>query len=311
MAVVRSFVHVTLQKFLPALTCIALAAGPALPAGARDANPPFPISGKLSRSLQTVTGLNFLTERIAGAIAGIVLRHELGGKVKVKVRTFSLTDLVAGKFKSVDVTMERSAYRGVPLGSLHIEGPQPIWVRYLKHKGQKTGLLTPVMVKIEGTVSERQLAKALACELVASKLRMIKLDLPGLGEQQLQLLEPNVDFRPGTVAVQTLLVTQGADRETGVKLTVEGKPTLVGDARIVLEEMNVSSPDIESPQLFSSFAQQLLNPLVDFSKMDRRDHAFRMSKLKFSDDRLEFSGNLVLAPKQPALKVAAKERTKR
>ena len=297
------------RRLLP-LALGVLSAGMVVPAGARDANSPFPTSGKVSRTLQRVTGLNFLTERIASALASLVLRHELGGRIRVKVRTFSLTDLVAGKIKSIDVTMERSSYKGVPLGSLHIEGPQPIWVRYLKHKGQKTGLLTPVMVKIDGTVTERQLAKALACELVATKLRMIKLDLPGLGEQQLQLLAPDVDFRPGRVAVTTLLVTQGADKETGVNLTVEGKPTLVGDARIVLEGMKVSSPDIERPEQFSSFAEQLLNPLVDFSKMDRRDHAFRMSKLKFSDDRLEFSGNLVLAPRQPALKVAAKERTK-
>jgi hypothetical protein len=282
-----------------------------LPAAAKDASPPFAVAGGVSRTLQTVTGLNFLTERLAGGIAGLVLRHELGGCVKVKVRTFSFTDLVAGKIKSIDVTIERSSYKGVPLGSLHIAGRQPIWVRYLKRKGQKTGLLAPVMVTIEGTVSERQLAKALSCELVATKLRMIKLDLPGLGEQQLQLLEPSVDFRPDTVAVQTLLVTRGADPETGVKLTVEGKPNLVGDSKIVLESMSVSSPDIERPEQFSSFAEQLLNPLVDFSKMDRRDHAFRMSKLKFGDDRLEFSGNLVLAPRVPALTVADKGRTKR
>ncbi len=293
------------------LVSVCLAAGTAGPAFAKDSLPPFPISSNISRTLQTVTGVNLLTELIAGGVAAIVLRHELGGKVKVKVKTFSLTDLVAGKIKSIDVRVERSAYKGVPLGTLHIEGRQPIWVRYLKRHGKKAGILSPVMVKIEGTLSERQLAAALASERVASKLKMIKLDLPGLGEQQLQLLEPKVDFHADSVAVDTLLVTRGASRDTGVQLTVEGKPALVGDSRIVLEKMTVSSPDIESPELFSTFAQDLLNPLVDFARMDRRDHAFRMSKLEFADDRLEFSGSLVLAPRESQLTVAGKGRTKR
>lgn len=299
-----------LSGALALTACFFLVTGP-VPAGAEPAHtPPFPLGKKASRFLQKITGINFLTGFVASRVASSVVSHKLGGRVKVKVRTFSFTDLVAGKIKSLDVALDGSQYRGVPLGHLQIASQHPIWVRYRKRNGEKPGMLAPVLIKIQGSMAEKQLADALATQQIASKLRMIKLDLPGLGEQQLQLLEPQVDFRKSTVVVETLLVTQGASPETGVRLRVEGKPRLVGDSRIVLADMRVASPDIDSPEEFSSFFEKLLNPLVDFSRMDRRDHAFRMQKLKLTDDRAEFSGTLVLAPRNPPVAVADRKVTK-
>lgn len=258
---------------------------------------PFPIGSKFSRSVQKWTGLNFVCQLGASQVIARGLKLKLGGQIKVKIKIFSVTDLLAGKVKSVDARLVGSCYRGVPFGKLHVACAQPVWICYRKKRGTRPGVLSPTLINIEGDVSEVELGEALKTPRVSSALRMIKLNLPGLGAQQLQLLHPKVDLKENLVKVETVLITQGAGSETGVPLTVVGSPKLEGESKIVLQHLQVLSPDIPGQEEFSLFCQDLLNPLVDFCKMDRLDHAFRLQTLKIANDKLQFSGRLLLAPR--------------
>lgn len=270
---------------------------------AKGSPAPFKTARGLSRAIQTYTGINWLTGLTASTIATLVLKHEVDGGVRVRVRPYSFTDLLAGKLRGVDVRLVNASYNGAPIGDVRVSTQNPLWLRYFKRKGERPGVRIPLLIKVDGGISDDKLARALASEEVASKIRMIKINLPGIGSQQLQLLQPKVDFQDGQFRLNTLLVTKDAPPETGVNLTVCGKPLLAGNSRIVLENMRVESPDIPNPEEFSQFSSQLLNPLVDFARMDRLDHAFRMSDLSIAGDRLQYSGTLLLAPRPKAVQV--------
>jgi hypothetical protein len=64
---------------------------------------PYPIGSKFSRTVQKVTGINIITQYVASKAAEAAIKKKVGGKVKVKVKTYSLTSLISGKVKSVDV----------------------------------------------------------------------------------------------------------------------------------------------------------------------------------------------------------------
>src|SRR5206468_926538 len=128
-------------------------------------------------------------------------------------------------------------------------------------------------------------------------LRFLKLDLPGLGQQHLQVLQPKVDLSGNRVILDSFLVTAGALRETGIPLHVEATPKLEGERFVLLKDMQIQSKEIEDPEHFCAFTDELLNPLIDFSRMDRFTHAFRMSKLNVENERVNYAGNLLLAPK--------------
>lgn len=127
----------------------------------------------------------------------------------------------------------------------------------------------------------------------------LKLDLPGLGEQQLQILQPKVQIGEDLLQVEGTLVTRGAAADTGVPVKISARPTLVGDSQIVLENLVVDSKDIVDPEKFADFTAKLLNPVVDFARMDRRDHAFRLNSLKVSGAQgaVVGDGRLLLVPK--------------
>jgi|GEM_PF-1782532 len=276
------------------------AATPSQPAIKLKAADPFPLSSKFSRRLQKYTGVNWLGSAVASQAASFVVHRKLGGKVKVKIKTYSLTDLIAGKMKSVSLEVRDPKLSGIGLGEVTVKSANPIWYAYRKPKlGESRGLKSPVMLCVKASLSQKQIARALENPSVASKLHGLKLDLPGLGEQQLEVVHPKVEILDDLLKLEGTLVTRGGTLESGVPVTISARPKLIGDSQIVLEQMKVDSPDIVEPEKFADFTSKLLNPVVDFARMDRRDHAFRLDTLRVSGKNgdVEGDGRLLLVPK--------------
>jgi hypothetical protein len=281
----------------------ALAAVLAIGTAVRAAKPPFPTAKKFSHALQTVTGINLVTGIVANHVASSVLEHKLGGKVHAKVKIYNMTDLLDGKVKSVEFTFKDPSLKGVQVGKLHVASNGPLWVCYRKHDGLKPGILSPVLFTLDGNVSQAQVAEALKSPKIESHLSALKLDLPGLGDQQLSFFEPHVALKDGKVNIDTTLITAGGSKDTGVPITLNATPFLSGDSQIRLKDLAVVSKDIEDPKEFAGFLTGLFNPLVNFARMDRLDHAFRLQNLVVKDNELDFNGRLLLAPKPANAKV--------
>ncbi len=268
-----------------------------VPASRAEDQPPFPIGSKTSRAIQKYTGVNWLTSAVAGQIAGAVLSHKLKGKARVKVRTYSLTDFVAGKVKSVDVRLKESQVEGLDLPELRVASKNPIWYSPFKGKQNKRGLHNPVVLSVEGKLNEEDVEEALRKQEVATALSVLKLDIPGLNGQELEVLDPSVEIKKGLVEIKGTLVTRGAKPDTGVPITISANPTLVASNEIRLENLKVESPYIVDPDQFAKFISDLLNPIVRFSRYDRNTHAFRLMALDVSDETVYGAGNLLLVPK--------------
>lgn len=273
------------------------AAAPSPAKKPEENQPPFKVAGKISRTLQTVTGLNLLGSVVAGQTAKMVLKKKLGGDVKVKVKLYSFTDLLAGKVKGVDCKLIGANIKGVNVGTVDASTRQPIWVDL--HDKRHIQLKAPVLVSVKAAITKDEITSALKSENVAKSLRGLNLDLPGLGAQQLQVVNPKVDIVEDNVRIEALLKAEGADDSTGVPLKITGKLKLKGDDRVEIADMKVESNDIIEPEKFAAFAEELLNPLIDLRRMDRRDHAFRLSALDINQNGLTGEGRLILAPKNP------------
>lgn len=270
--------------------------------------PPFPVAGKISRTVQTVTGVNFLTSVIAGQVAGAVIRHKVGGKAKVKVKIYSLTDLVSGKIKSVDVRLQDSKVEGVELPKIHVATKNPVWYQPFKGKDKKRGLNNPIVLSVQGEVNQKDVEEALTKQEITNALSGLKLDIPGLGGQELEVLDPKVDIETGKICINGTLVTRGAKPDTGVPITISANPKLINGTDVILDDMKVQSPFIEDPENFAKFVSDLLNPIVRLSRYDRKTHAFRLTTLDVSDQIVKGEGNLLLVPKDYKPHVAKSEK---
>ena len=281
--------------------CVAVGLGATIEKAAAKENkpkPPFRTARGISHALQKYSGINWLTNTVASGVTSAALSVKTGSLVKAKVRTYNFTDLLDGEFESVDVKVNGGKFDGMPLGKLHVSTTNPFKMRYFQRKGHNSGLRTPLMVTLEGDVAEKDISKALNSKEVTSQLRFLKLDLPGLGEQHLQVLNPKVELVGDKIKVNSWLVTAGAPHDTGIPLEVVASPRLKDDRLIMLDDLQVKSSEIIEPEKFSQFAADLLNPLVDFGRMDRFTHAIRFQKIDIENERVTFAGRLLLAPKR-------------
>jgi len=287
-----------------AVTASALFWSPAATLADEKAPPPFPIAGKISRNVQKYTGLNLLAQVVAEQVATKMLRRRLGGgQVKVKVRTYSLTDLLHGKVSSVQIDLARCLIKAFPIGDMQLISANPIWFEPGRH-GRHSGLRMPFMFNIKVRLNRAEIANALNNPKVSQSIRGLKLDLPGLGAQQLQIVHPKVDLQDGIVKIEALLITQGAAEDTGVPIIISGRPSIEAQ-RIWLRELKVQSPDIPNPVEFAAFVSELINPVFDMGKFDRKDHAFRLTQVVIKPDTVVGDGTLVLAPKEQTQVAAA------
>lgn len=284
-------------------TAVSLTSSPAL-AEDKTPPPPFPIAGKVSRTVQKYTGLNFIGQVIADQAAQKALRRRLGsGHIKVRVHSYSLTDLCAGKVRSVNVELAQCLIKAFPIGDLQFASANPIWYDPGWH-GHRRGLKMPFMFNVKARLNRAELANALNNPKVSESIRGLKLDLPGLGAQQLQIINPKLELQDGgIVKIDAILITQDGAPETGVPIKISGRPSIEAQ-RIWLRDMKVDSPDIPNPVEFADFVSELVNPIFDMGRYDRKDHAFRITQFVVKPDKVLADGTLVLSPKEDS-KVAA------
>jgi len=283
-----------------ALTCMSLWSGASVSAAeeqAAELPPPFTVAGKMSHAVQKYSGLTFLANALTSALATAAVSSYVRGAAGVKVRSYNASDLWQGEFRSIEIKLKRGKMHGVPIGSVRLRTTTPFKVSYLPWRKTKRGLTTPVLVAVEGDISEQLVSKALRSKSVSENLRFLKLDLPGLGEQRLQILQPRVRVLGDKVEVKAHLITAGGAPDTGIDLVINGKPVLEKERFIILKDIQIESSDIRDPSEFAVFVEELLNPLIDFGRMDRETHAFRLTELSVKNDRVHFAGRLLLAPR--------------
>jgi hypothetical protein len=259
---------------------------------------PFKIGSPLSRTLQTLTGVTPLTQFILDQTLQTALHHQLAGKIKVKIRLWSLTDLLAGKIKGAKLSLSDSSYKGVPLGRIEAKVNAPVQLTYFasSKRKKKLALSAPLLVSLKVKVKEKDVALALENAKVASSLRALRLDLPGLGQQQLEVLDPRVNLDNDLITINGVLVTKGASPDTGVPLTLSGNLKLKGDETIVLENAAVESTTVVDPEHFAQFLQDLLNPIISLHRFDKPNRAVRLDSLAIAKGFVTAEGRVILAP---------------
>lgn len=83
---------------------------------------PYDLTSGTSRFFSTVTGQNYLAEKIgAGLIKKAVKKNITSGNIKAKLDSYSVRDLKAGRFKSIEITGKDVSASGVYISSFSLK----------------------------------------------------------------------------------------------------------------------------------------------------------------------------------------------
>jgi hypothetical protein len=260
--------------------------------------PPFKITGSLSRRLQAYSGMTASSEFITNLLLHYTLKKLFGGKIKIRIKTYSFTDLWYLKVKKAKVSMAGSHYKDIPLGKVEVESQTPFWFVF-KHRHLE--VKNPSLFNFKMSVSESELDQILHSPKVTNSLRALRLDLasigPGTGEQRIQMHEPRVTINDDSIMVKVRLATQGSDPSTAVLMTISGKPKLRGNDCVYLEEVKIDSEDITDPEKFSKFVENLINPLINLHRFDKANFALRLDDISVKSKSVSLAGRLIIGPR--------------
>jgi hypothetical protein len=259
--------------------------------------PPFKITGSFNRRIQEYSGVTASSEFLTNIILHTTLKKLFGGKIKIRVKTYSLTDLWHLKVKRARISLSGSHYKDIPLGKVEIESQTPFWFVFAHRRLE---VKNPSLFNFKMTINEKELDQILHSSKATNSLKALRLDLSSMGtgmdEQRIQMREPEVNIDDGRIMVRAKLATQDADPATSVLMTISGAPKLHENDKIFLEEIKIDSTDITDPEKFSKFVEALINPLINLHRFDKANFAIRLDDISVKSKALSVTGRLLLGP---------------
>ena len=83
---------------------------------------PYGLTSQTSRFFSVVTGQNFLAEKIGGALIKKAVKKEINsGTIKAKLDSYSVRDLKAGRFKTIEITGKNVNAQGVFISNFSLK----------------------------------------------------------------------------------------------------------------------------------------------------------------------------------------------
>jgi hypothetical protein len=256
------------------------------------AKPPFPISNGFSRGLQTVTGVRFITGKIAEGAIAKELTPQFQRRPKVKLKLYSAGDLAAGKLKQITVSGQHLVL-GVPFTQLTLTSQDPIWLKL----ASKPRLRMPVRASFEGLLTEADLNAMLKAQ--PTKL---KIKLPAFGEQTLLALNPTVQLDNNTLKLNTRLSVPGGSLDTALPLAMEGqlRPNAERN-RLVWQNLKLSSSAFNSPDLMAQFVEDQFGKVISFASQQVNGHPLQVRIMESQIDNhvWRIRADMTLLPPKP------------
>lgn len=247
---------------------------------------PYDLTSGFSRFVSTVTGQNFLAERIGESLTKKAIKKNIaGGDIKVNLDSYSTRDLKAGRFKSLEITGKNVDIDGIYIS--YFTAKTLCNFNYVSHDSDNNYFVKediPVMFKTE--ITEADLNNTMNS---ADYKRLIN-DINSIGGS-LNIFE----ITSTTVKLKNnkmyYIVNYAMPFMRKTKQVVISADINVENGKIVLDNANLESrhslTDIDT---FSSILNYV-NPL-DFSAkiLENKDAKFSVKNVKISDGKIFADG---------------------
>lgn len=249
---------------------------------------PYNLSSQNCRTIQKITGMNFLTEKIAQNIIKKELKKATKEKFKVEMKSYSAKDLIQGKFKSLKFSGK----------NLEIEGA------YLSSFEAKTLCEFNSVELVKNTIKFREnMVMDFAIEISNSDLKktvkstgyldsLNKINLSGFGITFFKLNGAEVEIKNNklyfTIKVTSPMSTKPLSMVVASDLKVE-------NGQIVLTKLYFTNLFAIVDLSKMTYLLNALNPLT-FSTdiLNNKDSKMKINSVDIIGDRIFVKGNILI-----------------
>lgn len=259
---------------------------------------PYDLSGKGANFFTTITGMNFLSEKIAQSIIKQELKKSTKEKFKVKMESFSASDLKSGRFKSLSISGKNLEIDGVYFTL--IEAKTLCDFNYVHLSKDEITFKEPFLMDYSIIISDEDLKKTVNANTYMQKFKTLDLNFCGLNLFKAQDVDVKIyDGRFYTILKGSLpFLNKPVSIVSSAKLKVE-------DGQIVLYNVKLDNSYVQKHVDMTKFVSLLnwINPLnFSLDVLGNNRTKMQVQRVDLEKDKLTISG-YILVPKNHQEKI--------
>ena len=249
----------------------------------------YPVSNPVSRGIQRVFGLNVLTTLVAESI----IKNEISkliqkGNVKVNVKAYSAGDLIAGKVKSFEITGKNIEYNDIYVSLLKAQSMCDF--TYFNYKSIPAVLNSPLFIKYNAEISNKELQKIFSSDSVKDSLRGIKININNMAFGQVDFTEIKPNIIKEKINMKANLVYKRSPFVFTFPISFETS-LKVKDDKIILTNLKFAPGGISDELKFITNSIELNNiNIFDLKTVEKDNSDINIKKIKVVNDKIFIEG---------------------
>jgi len=253
----------------------------------QKSNSSYNLASNFSRGIQNISGLNYLAARFAESKISKQLHNYVDGDIKVKIDSFSATDLAAGKFKKFSVNGKNISFNDFYMTSIDAESTTDMI--HVDYKSNPVAVLTPINVAFNGVITENDLNRTVSSSNYQKKLKNIKL---GSDLIRVSFLNPKVKLENNRIIINADVQISG----TPVVVPVEINSGLkISNNMIILSDVKLNSAGMGLGVSFPENVYTSLNPfLYSIKELKLTNQKLNLEDVSIEDNQIKIKGSLWL-----------------
>ena len=251
--------------------------------------------------LQRYSGFNFLANFLAETAVQTIVKLKTHAKdINCNVESYSGWDLIKKKAKSFHLDAKDLYIKNVPVEYLEVTIPDPIYFR--KNHKKRNKIVYPININSKVIVNPNSVIEILD-SMAKSKTnaREVELPLPPFGSTKVLLKDLMVQLNENGYVQSTLdavsIVNPDAEPLKAIfsgNIVISDKKLIVSNLECEIEDIFTKDSDVSMS--FCDAVADLINPVINFHKYEKRGITIDNVDLIFPENKLVLKMNLMLSP---------------
>lgn len=254
----------------------------------RCAAPPYRLSAKCGQVTSYVTGMTFLTEKIAQFVIKNELKKATKEKFKVEMKSYSAQDLMQGRFKSLKISGKNLDIDGTYLTSF--ETKTACDYNYVEMDKKTIKFKENMIMDFAIEISDADLKKTIQSTGYLNKLN--KINLSALGITFFKLSGADVQVKNNKIYFIIKVTTPMSGNPIPVVTHYDLK---VEEGRIVATKVGLENLYTVMDLSKATYLLNILNPLTfSMDILNNKDSKMSIKSVDVVNDRIFIKGSIFI-----------------
>ncbi|MEI7474514.1 MAG: hypothetical protein WCK67_07005 [bacterium] len=254
---------------------------------------PYPISNSFSRTLQKVTGLNFVVKNIAQSVMKREILKTVSGDVNVKLDLYSVGDANAGKFKGLKISGKNLTVQDIHVSSL--EAKTLCDFIHINYKKNPVVPLSDIFVGFKSYITENDINETLNAPIYQAMFSGLKFN----NILDLSILNPKVNIENNQINLSGNITFSGMPGIFSIPLNL-GIQLMPDNGKIRLSSLEILSKSFIDLNFMNGYVKTFKPVIFDFKSISKNGEIYNIKSLNIKDNGINIEGTYFLPTKKSA-----------